>query len=96
MNIYIVTRQDYHYKGEDYESFVCAAETENDAKMLHPEDFRMELDERGFFKPAPTAGCKCNLAMDYWAKKPESISVELVGVTSKNYDVEQVILASKE
>ena len=102
MNIYKVSRTDYHYHDDDdYEAFVCIAESDEDAKMLHPEDFHMELDERGFFKPAPTASwngeIKRNLAMSKWASKPEGVSVKLIGVVSNDdYEIEQVILASKD
>lgn len=102
MNIYLVTRHDRHYNdGSDYESFVCVAESEEDAKMLHPEDFRMELDERGFFKdkyvPSLHAQVKHGLALDKWARKPEDVSAELIGVvTNDSYEVEQVIGAIKE
>lgn len=96
MNIYKVERTDRHYnEGSDYESFVCIAESEEDAKMLHPEDFRMELDERGFFKIH--AQVKHNLALDKWARKPENVSVELIGtVSNSNYEGEGVIAATKE
>lgn len=102
MNVYKVIRTDRHYnEGSDYESFVCVAESEEDAKMLHPEDFRMELDKRGFFKdkyvPSLMAQVKHGLALDKWARKPESLSIELIGVVSNNdYEVEQVICVSKE
>ena len=102
MNIYKVERTDRHYnEGSDYESFVCIAESEEDAKMLHPEDFRMELDERGFFKdkytPSIHAQMKHDIALGKWARKPESLSIKLIGVVSNDdYEVEQVICASKE
>lgn len=101
MNIYKVTRTDGRYDDNDYESFVCVAESVEDAKMLHPEDFRMEIDERGFFKdkyvPSLRAQMKHELALDKWARNPESLSVELIGVVNNDdYEVEQVICASKE
>lgn len=100
MNIYNVTRIDHHYHGDDYESFVCVAETEEDAKMLNPEDFRMELDERGFFRgtyvPSLRAQMNRSMAIDRWARKPEDVSVKLIGsVTNDSYEIEQVICASK-
>ena len=101
MNIYKVTRTDWHDKGEDYESFICVAETSDDAKMLHPEDFRMEIGKNGLFNETETASwngqIKRSLAMSKWAREPKYVSVELIGeVSNNNYEVEQVILASKE
>lgn len=102
MNIYKVSRTDYHYHDDDdYEAFVCIAESEEDAKMLHPDDFRMEINERGLFivqKTTPTStNAKLALSLDKWARKPENVSVELIGVVNNDsYDIEQVILTSKE
>ena len=96
MNIYLVTRHDRHYnEGSDYESFVCVAESEEDAKMLHPDDFRMEINDRGLF--TINGQTKRSLAMDKWARKPENVSVEMIGtVSNSNYEGEGVICASKE
>ena len=101
MNIYKVTRTDYHYKdAEDYESFVCVADSEEGARMIHPGDFRMEIDERGCFKesytPSLRGQIKRSLAMSKWAREPKYVSVELIGTAVEKHDMEQVILASKE
>ena len=102
MNIYKVYRTDYHYKdAEDYESFICVAESEENARMMHPEDFPIRVDDHGLFTETGTASwngqIKRSLAMSKWARKPKYVSVELIGeVVNNNYEVEQVILASKE
>ena len=89
MNIYLVT-QDKNNDYDTYDSFVCYAETEDEARVMAPSEYYIWKNDTwnfvyldGSYKPS---------RFDSWCY-PKYVEVTLVGST--NEDVESgVILAS--
>lgn len=77
MNLYLLTRKD-ELTYDEYDSCVVCAETEEDAKTIHPDGTVFKGDER----PWRT-----------WVGNSSEIDCELIGIANENQE-RGVILAS--
>lgn len=81
MNLYLVSRTD-SIGYDEYDSFVCAAESEEQARKMLPDDeWRMKEYVNG-------------LIICEWTKDLNKIKVEYIGKADEKYTEPTVILAS--
>ena len=91
MNLYLVS-QDVNNDYDTYDSFVCVADNEGDARKIHPASsdyqvvggnwcYRTELGDLQIY--SNLEWCLC-----------EDVDVQLIGIADSKYTEEQVILAS--
>lgn len=88
MNLYLV-HQNANDGYDTYDSAIIAADTESDAKMLHPNDERVWLDGAWRYKDQSRTNPYYD---DSWTL-PQFVTAELIGV-AKDGTVAGVILAS--
>ena len=106
MNVYKVSRKD-EIDYDEYDSFVCVAESEEQAKLMFPDPDGIEYDgERYHLEVVGNKGriavCDENgkIAEDVafrlcaWTNDINKIEVELVGVADSSYTKPKVIVAS--
>ena len=79
MNLYLLT-QDEENGYDTYDSVVVAAESEDEARLIHPSD--SSKDPWGE-----------NSNMGWWCESPESVTVEMIG-KAKTGTLSGVVLAS--
>ena len=106
MNVYKVSRKD-EIDYDEYDSFVCVAESEEQAKLMFPDPDGIEYDGEHYH--LEVVGNKGRIAVcdkngkiaedaDYrireWTNDINKIEVELVGVADSNYTKPKVIVAS--
>jgi hypothetical protein len=89
MNIYLVS-QDENNGYDTYDSFVCYAESEEDARVMSPSPHYIWKNSSWNFLYSDGSYEQCNSSA--WCH-PNLVEVELIGITSE--DVESgVVLAS--
>ena len=85
MNLYLLT-QDEARGYDTYDSAVVAAETEEDARKIHPRAWcRDELTGEWWRKPR---------IPDVWARHPDRVKAILIGVAVEGTEAGEVICAS--
>ena len=106
MNIYKVSRKD-GASYDEYDSFVCVAETEEQAKLMFPDldginqegdCYHCEVvDNTGMIAIFDANGKRVenlDFWLHEWTNNINDIEVELVGVADAKYTMPQVIVAS--
>ncbi len=90
MNLYRLT-QEVNNDYDTYDSCIVAAKTEDEARLIHPDEDITLCDEKGFYITYPNISKKsyCNCA---WCK-PQDVKVELLGIADKTVS-QGVVLAS--
>ena len=98
MNIYKVS-QDLNDNYDTWDSFVCVAENENDARSIHPSDYITHIKDgqwMGTYSGGVKKGEEYEYSNDSWVSYNDAMTktvVELIGVA--NADQQRgVILAS--
>lgn len=77
LNIYYV-HQSYNRGYDTYDGFICAASSENEARLMTPDDVYDSLDD----------------CTHTWTNVLSEIKVDCIGVADPRYTEKQVILAS--
>ena len=106
MNIYKVSRKD-GIDYDEYDSFVCVAKTEEQAKLMFPDPDGIEfegeyyhlevMDRKGTLVVCDTdrkISQDVAFRLNVWTHNINDIEVELVGVADAKYTMPQVIVAS--
>lgn len=88
LNIYLVS-QDENGGYDTYDSFVCVAKSEEEARLFHPEGWIMTLDEKGGL-PLHHNGW----SLTSWAFSIDEVKVKHIGVADDSYKESQVLIAS--
>lgn len=89
MNFYLVERTD-KWSYDDYDSFVCVAENEEQAKWLTPDDYCVWGDDgKLYFQYADGSREKEPASFSGWVKDTKDLKVTLLNPTEP-----KVILAS--
>ena len=93
MNLYKVEQSD-NRDYDTYDSFVCAAENEEQARRMHPDE-RVEvvdIDDKGNIRAFYDQ--ERSLENETWAMNINSVTVELVGTADPKYKEPTIVLAS--
>ena len=106
MNVYKVSRKD-DIDYDQYDSFVCVAETEEQAKLMFPdpdgiefegEYYHLEVTDRKGTLVVCNTDRKISQDVDFrlheWTNNINNIEVELIGVADPKYTEPQIISAS--
>lgn len=106
MNLYKVSRKD-GASYDEYDSFVCVAETEKQARLMFPDpdslswgDSRFHLQiinddgNLGLFDEENNPVVDLDHLFRSWVNNINNIEVELIGVADAKYTRPQVIVAS--
>lgn len=93
MNLYKVEQSD-NRDYDTYDSFVCAAENEEQARRMHPNGQVkvVDIDDKGNIRAFYDQ--ERFLEIDTWAMNINSVTVELVGTADPKYKKPTVVLAS--
>ncbi len=84
MNIYLLTRTEKRVFASFDAAIVCA-NTQDEAKRIHPASLRWSADEDGFFnETAPLT----------WANHVDYVKAELIGTASDDFKEPCLILAT--
>ena len=73
MNLYLIT-QDFNIDYDAYEFAVVAAETEEEAKAIHPYDENMPVLDGHFIGP---------YCLDTWAESVDQVKAEYLGIAKE-------------
>ena len=90
MNLYLVS-QKVNNGYDTYDSFVCAAKDEEQARYVSPSSYYTWLDDCWCFVYAD--GTTKPSKFDAWCH-PEDVSVKLIGDTSDQYSEPVIVLSS--
>ena len=107
MNLYKVSRKD-GIDYDQYDSFVCVAETEEQAKLMFPNPdamtwsdslFHLQVMNRnkgtlGVFDENNYQVVDADWILHSWTDNINNLEVELVGLADAKYTMPQVIVAS--
>jgi len=92
MKIYLVTSPKAA-SWDEYQGFVCVANTEEEARNMHPSDFANEYmwcDCTGEWQYTSYSGLIMKLST--WPHSPQDVKVQYLGEAAPEYTEKQVIL----
>ena len=97
MNIYLVS-QDINRNYDTYDSFVCIAESEDAARMMHPSKYVTHINNNtwmGTYSSGVKKGQEYVMGNDTWVsvETAKTLPVKLIGIAEPS-QVAGIILAS--
>ena len=92
MNIYLIS-QDKNNGYDTYDSAVVFAESEEEARLIHPGGEKL-VDGSWYEYPSPDKPWRTRIWPGSWCEFPSDVSVQLLGVASDPEEGPGVILGS--
>ena len=97
MNIYIVQPKNYIFDYDTYDSFVCIAESEDEAKLLHPGKYfatkYIDIGKLELAKDPNTKSFDPYYSSD-WQYLPNELDAKLIGIAIETETLSKVICSS--
>ena len=86
MNLYLIT-QDFNTDYDAYEFAVVAAETEEEAKTIHPYDDNMPILDGNFIGP---------YCLSTWAESVDQVKAEYLGIAKEGTEKGIIVVSFNE